>query len=121
MKKFFKFFMYLFMVTALASCGDDDKDEPGVPEQAQLLIGEWAESDEPTYSIVFLENGTGYDKETRNGSSSIDETLTWSLDGSNLTIDWESSGRDVFKIINLTETELILQEANYSPRSFYKK
>ncbi len=109
------------MVTALASCGDDYKDEPGVPEQAQLLIGEWAESDEPTYSIVFLENGTGYDKETRNGSSSIDETLTWSLDGSNLTIDWESSGRDVFKIINLTETELILQEANYSPRSFYKK
>lgn len=111
----------------LTACGDDDKDEPenSTPNKNELLIiGEWSrnESASSYYRMVFLDDGTGYDKVMMsNGSYNIDETFKWSINGSNLSIIWEGSGRDSYTIVSVTAIELIIRDNNLEKYTYYTR
>lgn len=109
---------------ALTSCGDDDKEEPDNPsvnKSELLIIGEWSrnESGNSYYRIVFLEDGTGYDKVMHGSSYNIDETFKWSVKGSNLSIVWEGSDRESFTIVSVTARELIIRDSDDPDRFIY--
>lgn len=111
----------------LTACGDDDKDEPENPtpnKNELLIIGEWSrnESASSYYRMVFLDDGTGYDKVMMsNGSYNIDETFNWSINGSNLSIIWEGSGIDSYTIVSVTAKELIIRDNNLEQFTYYTR
>lgn len=93
--------------------GDEDKeivDPEPVNKTEMLLIGEWNRDADKIYHLVFLENGTGYDKVMYGSNNyNIDETFNWSVSGSVLTIIWESSEEERFTVVTVNATDLILR------------
>ncbi|MCM1452295.1 MAG: lipocalin family protein [Clostridium sp.] len=126
MAKLFKWLMVmlipLFSLT-FASCGDDDKDEPGTSDKTEmLLIGEWSKNVSYGYHWVFLGNGTGYDAVVGDSYYTIDETFKWSVKGTTLTINWEGAGKEIFTIINVTADELIVKNDDHNdPYSYFTR
>lgn len=121
MKFYFKkFCLFSLVITAmmscfaLTSCGDDN-DEPEAPVNAneQLIIGEWSRNEDQQssyYHITFVEGGTGYDMVRVNNKYNIDETFQWSMNGSTLTLLWESGEIQIFTVVSVTAQELILRD-----------
>lgn len=112
-------FAFVSCIT-LASCGDDDKDEPDDSNNINksLLIGEWhITNGSYDYRVVFLSDGTGYDKVYSGSNYNIDETFKWSVKGSNLTIIWEGNDIDSYTILTLTAKDLALRE-NEDPNNY---
>lgn len=115
-------FLVSFISITVISCGDDDKNEPepDVDKNGLLLIGEWnrIESDDSHYGyhLVFLEDGTGYDKVIYGDSYNIDGTFEWSVKDSNLSIIWRSY-KESFTIVSVTAKELIIRD-NDDPDNF---
>ena len=111
------FAVILISCFVLTSCGSDDNepDEPGtnIPETEtyeDLIVGEWQSDYDDRYRIVFLANGTGYDKYLEsNGKWYIEEPMQWSVKGSKLLIKWEGGDNDSFSILNIDKTELVIR------------
>lgn len=92
------------------SCSDDNEDKTEID---QILVGSWRASD--GYFLKFNNNGTGYDGEMSSSGTviSIDEQFNWSTSENQLTIIFESSGKDVY-IYNINGNTLRLSQGSYS-------
>lgn len=111
------------MGVVVTSCGNDDDDPPTDNVKEQLLVGEWGHaSGDDYYHLVFTADGTGYDKVFfGNGQYNVDETFVWSISGDNLTIVWSDGYMELYYIVNLTTTELILKDKSDSDLITYKR
>ena len=111
------FAVILISCFVLTSCGSDDNEPdepgtniPGTETYEDLIVGEWQSDYDDRYRIVFLANGTGYDKYRRiDDKWYIEEPLKWSVKGSKLLIKWEGGDNDSFSILNIDKTELVIR------------
>lgn len=110
MKTFRMIGMALFavlMCVNFTSCSSEDEDEVEIPEDFSI-IGTWKmiEGDMDSWTITFLEDGTGYERWTDGGYTG-DSTFDYRLDLENLKLytQYPDEAPRIWEFVKITNTE----------------
>lgn len=105
------------MSVAFTSCSKDDDDDKDEKEES-LIIGTWRDSaDEEWDEYTFKKDGSF----TSQDSWGYDETGTYIYEHPNLKLRYEEGDVELYRVISISSSKLVLQDEDYDIFTYTKR